>query len=78
MNPFLPTYENQMEAWLAQHGVHMTTADYMVRYLNYIRKLAGMGLDKETFDRLAAEADADPRVVLEDRRGEDSGRQDAG
>lgn len=72
--PFiLPTYENNLALHLAQHGVEMTTDEYMVRYLTYIRRLAGLGLDKETMDRLVAEADADPRVVLEDRRGEDGG-----
>ena len=74
----LPTHENRLAYWLALHGVQMTTDQYMTRYLNYIRRLAGMGLDAETMDRLIAQADADPRVVLEDRSGEDSGRQDAG
>ena len=78
MSTILPTYENQLARHLAQHGVHMATDEYMTRYLNYIRGLAGMGLDKETMDRLIAEADADPGIVLEDRRGADGGRPDAG
>lgn len=78
MNTILPTYENQLAIHLAQHGVQMTTDEYMTRYLNYIRSLAGKGLDEATMDRLIAEADADPWVVLREQRGANGGWPDAG